>query len=249
MIAVVNSGSPSKPSSDDSRSIHLDGREIPYALLRRPRKTIGLAIDHRGLRVSAPPRASLNEVEALIRQHGEWVLKKLEAWQSAVAVPALEVADGTRLPWLGDELRLAIARGRNQIIWSGDGQTLTLALATGRSPDALLKRALRERAGDILYSRLAEYAKLLGVNVPTLALSSARTRWGSCSSQGAIRLNWRLGHFPLSVIDYVVAHELAHLKEMNHGPRFWAVVEQLCPEWKQRRLELRKLARQMPVLA
>ncbi|MBS1198105.1 MAG: hypothetical protein H6R18_1890 [Proteobacteria bacterium] len=237
----------SKPGETAARSITLGGRDIPYALIRRPRKTIGLAIDHRGLRVSAPPRASLGDVEALLAQHGNWVLKKLDTWQSAPLATGFEIVDGASLPWLGGDLRLTLACGRNQIIWSGDSQTLTLALAAGRSPQALLERALRERAGDVLYGRLVHYAKLLGVAVPALALSSARTRWGSCSSQGVIRLNWRLGHFPLPVIDYVVAHEVAHLKEMNHSPRFWAVVEQLCPDWRQRRLELRRLAKLIPV--
>ncbi|OQA33690.1 MAG: WLM domain protein [Betaproteobacteria bacterium ADurb.Bin341] len=228
--------------------IALDGRDVAYTLMRRPRKTIGLAIDHRGLRVSAPLRASLGEVEALLAQHSGWVLKKLEVWRSAANTQALTINTGTLLPWLGGEVQLILASGRNQFFWSGDGQSLTLALASGRSPAVLLVRALKERAGDLLYARLAHYAKQMGVPVPNLALSSARTRWGSCSCRGTIRLNWRLGHFPLPVIDYVVVHELAHLKEMNHSPRFWAVVEQLCPEWRQRRLELRQLARQMPVL-
>lgn len=231
-----------------SRSVTLKGRDIAYTLIRRPRKTIGLAIDHRGLRVSAPQRATLGEIEALLGQHGEWVLKKLADWQDFQAVRTPEIAHDTRLPWLGGELRLVMASGRNQFFWSGDGQTLTLALSAGRSPSVLLIRALKERAGDLLYTRLAHYARQLGVAVPNLALTSARTRWGSCSSQGDIRLNWRLGHFPLPIIDYVVAHELAHLKEMNHSPRFWAVVERLCPEWRQRRQELRQLARQIPIL-
>lgn len=227
--------------------IVLSGRAVAYTLMRRPRNTIGLAIDHRGLRVSAPPRAGLGEIEALLRQHGDWVLRKLEDWQSRSRVHNQELTQGTRLPWLGSVLELALASGRHQAIWSGDGQRLTLALAPGRPSHPLLDQALRERAREVLAGRLTHYAALLGVSPPALALSSARTRWGSCSSQGKIRLNWRLGHFPLPVIDYVVAHELAHLKEMNHGPRFWAVVEQLCPDWRQRRRELRNLARQMPV--
>ena len=85
-------------------------------------------------------------------------------------------------------------------------------------------------------------------SLPPLRLSSARTRWGSCSHHGGIALNWRLIFMPLAIVDYVVAHELAHLKEMNHSPRFWSVVEQLCPDWKTRRLELRRLAPQIPKL-
>jgi predicted metal-dependent hydrolase len=70
-------------------------------------------------------------------------------------------------------------------------------------------------------------------------LSSAATRWGSCTADGKIRLNWRLVHFPMSLIDYVVAHELAHLKEMNHSPRFWDTVESIFPEFREAREQLR----------
>lgn len=229
--------------------LQLDGRDISYTLFRRPRQTIGLAVDHQGLRISAPVHASQREVEAVLARHASWILKKLADRETLSATPPLTIADGSVLPWLGEALRLAVAQGRQQFFWSGDGQTLTLALAPGRSPSLLLVRALKERAGNILYPRLVHYACQLGVAVPPLTLSSARTRWGSCNCRGAIRLNWRLGHFPLPVIDYVVVHELAHLKEMNHGPRFWAEVESLCPEWRQRRLDLRHLSRQIPLIA
>ena len=110
----------------------------------------------------------------------------------------------------------------------------------------LLEAALRDKARGIFAERLATHAPRLGVAVPPLRLSSARTRWGSCSHHGGISLNWRLVFMPIAVIDYVVCHELAHLKEMNHSPRFWSVVEQLCPDWRRLRLELRQQARQIP---
>ena len=82
--------------------------------------------------------------------------------------------------------------------------------------------------------------------LPRLTLSAARTRWGSCSLRSGIRLNWRLIHFPLHVIDYVVAHELAHLREMNHSPRFWSVVGQLYSDYRAARDELKALAAHCP---
>jgi len=89
---------------------------------------------------------------------------------------------------------------------------------------------------------------LLAVVPPPLSLSAARTRWGSCSTRSGIRLNWRLLHFPLPVIDYVVVHELAHLREMNHSPRFWAIVSGVCPNWQALRVELRVLGKTLPGL-
>jgi predicted metal-dependent hydrolase len=99
---------------------------------------------------------------------------------------------------------------------------------------------LQGEATRIFGERLAAYAVKLGVTFRSYALSSAATRWGSCSSEGRIRLNWRLIHFPLSVVDYVVAHELAHLREMNHSPRFWQTVESIFPEFREARKALKQ---------
>ena len=94
---------------------------------------------------------------------------------------------------------------------------------------------LQTEARALFRERLAIFEARLGVRHRVLRLSSAKTRWGSCSADGRVLLNWRLIHFPLSSIDYVVAHELAHLKEMNHGPRFWATVAGVLPEYEAAR--------------
>lgn len=241
---------PSQPP-DSLRQIELHGRAIPYTLRRSRRRTIGLAIDHRGLRVGAPNAARLVEIEALLRKHGHWVLNKLDSWQGQVPAGPLEVGDGLQLPWQGGTLtvRLAAASSRRSLaVWSADRQEVTLCLAPAANARLHLRKALQQRAGEVLAERLARLAAHYGVAQPPLALSSARTRWGSCSVKGAIRLNWRLLFMPLPVIDYVVAHELAHLKQMNHSPRFWSEVERLCPEWQRRRVELRQLGRDLPNL-
>jgi len=97
--------------------------------------------------------------------------------------------------------------------------------------------------------RVAEYCFRLGRDVPAVKLSSARMRWGSCSSVSGIRLHWRLVHLSPTLIDYVVAHEVAHLVEMNHSPRFWAVMSELYPGWKEARMHLRAAGRALPVIA
>jgi predicted metal-dependent hydrolase len=104
------------------------------------------------------------------------------------------------------------------------------------------------RASTLFCERTTLYARKLGVAVPRVSLSSARTRWGSCSEKGGIRINWRLIHLPLTLIDYVVAHELAHLIEMNHSQRFWAVVASVYPEWRAARRELKSRAAVMPII-
>ena len=98
---------------------------------------------------------------------------------------------------------------------------------------------MQQQARRLLAERLDHYADKLGVRHNAFALTSAATRWGSCTADGKIRLNWRLLHFPLSMIDYVAAHELSHLKEMNHSPRFWETVESIFPEFRDARAQLR----------
>jgi predicted metal-dependent hydrolase len=103
----------------------------------------------------------------------------------------------------------------------------------------LVQSWLQRQARRIFEERCAVFAVRLNVRVRRLALSSAATRWGSANADGSIRLNWRLVHFGLPVIDYVVTHELAHLREMNHSPAFWDVVRSVLPDYEQSRLALR----------
>jgi predicted metal-dependent hydrolase len=238
-----------KPLSDEEtlRTIALGDRIVPYVLRRMRRKTIGLSIDERGLRVGAPRRTSLAEVESLILRHHAWVADKLDEWRSRRRPQRTKIEDGARLPLLGGALELRLALGNNRALWNEhDGARLTLFLRSPTDAGKLLERALRAKALALFRERLTHFAGRLGVAAPPLALSSARTRWGSCNSQSGIRLNWRLVHFPQRVVDYVVVHELAHLREMNHGKRFWALVETIFPDYRELRAELKEEAAHCP---
>ena len=236
---------PSITPPEPARSIVIAGQAVAYQLRRSQRRTIGLAIDHRGLRVGAPTRARIGDIEDLILEHGQWVLDKLAAWRDRPSVDRLEITDGTVIFALGEPLTVVITKlGRAH--WQFGPGTIYLRPDAKHHAGQLLERALREKARAVFAERLAIYAPLLGVAMPALRLSAARTRWGSCNHRGDISLNWRLILMPLAIVDYVVAHELAHIREMNHSPRFWAVVEKLCPDWRHRRLELRQLARSLP---
>jgi predicted metal-dependent hydrolase len=185
------------------------------------------------------------DIEALIRQHGSWVVDKLAKWRDKPAPERFQVVDGSSLPLLGKAVQLrVVTAGRAQCVVSDQHINLAVPVATDAS--RILEQALRHQARAVFTERLAVHSPRLGVAAPPLRLSSARTRWGSCSARGNISLNWRLIFMPLPVVDYVVCHELAHLREMNHSPRFWSVVEQLCPDWQALRLELRRLGRQLP---
>ena len=243
---LLFSGEKPLAADETPRSIALGDRIVPYVLRRAKRRTIGLSIDHRGLRVGAPRRSSLLEVETIILRHGEWVVQKLDEWRTRRRPELLRIVDGVQLPMLGAQLEIRLALGANRAIWGAQESTLTLCLRSPADAGRVLEKALRERARALFVERLAHYAALLGVALPSLTLSAARTRWGSCSLKSGIRLNWRLIHFPRHVIDYVVAHELAHLREMNHSPRFWSVVGQLYPDYRAARDDLKTLAAHCP---
>ena len=150
---------------------------------------------------------------------------------------------------LGEPVRIELLPGRRGVSLR-DGR-LGIGLAPRGEPAALRRRGiawLKDRARTLLGERLALYAASLGVAKPVLTLSGARAQWGMCRDDGHVRLNWRLIHLPLRLIDYVVAHELAHLREMNHSARFWMVVGGLYPDYKAARAELRHSRHRLPVL-
>jgi predicted metal-dependent hydrolase len=228
-----------------SHPLILAGRIVSYEL-RRDRRRLSMRIDERGLRVGAPRAVPVGEIEAFIKSHGDWVLQKLDEFTNHTAPRHLLIHDGARLPVLGDAVAIRVTTGGNRGFWKPD--ELWLAARPNADLAALARRALQRRAMEHFAPRLTATIAQIGKPVPPLALSSARTRWGSCSARSGIRLNWRLIHLPAPLIDYVIAHEAAHLIEMNHSPRFWAVVESLCPDWQHARDELKRQGASLPLI-
>jgi predicted metal-dependent hydrolase len=211
-----------------------DGEQIPYQLERRKRRTIGMRISPHGLVVHAPVRISLQQLNELLLSKANWILTKLRA-QEAHAVEAFAWRDGETLLWLGNEMVLNLRHdAKNRAIVHEPGR-LHVALPTPDDAPSVSRKVLlwyRKEAQADFARRLEILAARLGVKTPPLYLSNARSRWGSCNSRGEIRLNWRLIQAPPPIINYVICHELAHLKEMNHSSRFWAIVERLHPDYK-----------------
>lgn len=237
---------PDRLSDARTRYVLLGARVVAYRLRQGKRRRLSMTIDERGLSVGAPLRIGLKEIEAFIVSHGEWVGKKLDEHVASHASRHLRVSDGARLPLLGGEARVSVVAGANRIGW--DGNTLVIKARAGADCQILARRALQRQAMLVFAERIAHYAGLLGQPPPPLRLSSARTRWGSCSSESGIRIHWRLVHLPPHLGDYVVIHELAHLREMNHSRRFWALVERACPDWRSARDELKAVAPRLPVI-
>jgi predicted metal-dependent hydrolase len=247
---------PVGPSDPPLRRIVLGTQPVDYALRRSTRRSIGFMIDDDGLRVTAPKRVTLADVDNAIRAKQRWILAKLhergERRMLRAQKPPLAWVDGATLPYLGGEITLRLVDAmRSHCSFDAQSRELTVGVAPGLSEWQLKERVKLWYQGEakrLFAERLDLHAPRVGVSYNAFALSSAGTRWGSCTVEGNIRLNWRLIHYPLALIDYVVVHELAHLREMNHSPAFWAVVGAAYPDYDGARLALRKRSHEMPVL-
>lgn len=264
MIALANFRHPRA-----NRETLLGHAVVAYEFKRGKRRTIGFSVGAEGLVVSAPKWVPLYEVDAALREKSNWIIKKLgetrerhERLESA----RIEWKDGTSLPFLGEQIMLVLdprhaftAVGGE--LKSGTGAVLhadtdapqpTLAgapplmlhvgLSHSATPEQIrdaVQAWLMRQAKRVFTERLNHFAPRLDVQWRKLSLSNAGTRWGSARMDGSIRLNWRLIHFNQSVIDYVVAHELSHLRVMDHSPRFWDTVRSVMPDYAALRGQLK----------
>jgi len=235
------------------RELLLSGHRVAYELRRSRRRTIGFVVGAEGLSVSAPRWVGQAEIEAALREKGSWILRKLQEQRERSArleAARVEWREGGTVPFLGDTVILVLDPRTTGAVLHSDPSTLPglprltlhLGLPQTAEPDQIrdvVQSWLQRQARRVFEERCALFAERLGVRMKRLSLSSASTRWGSASADGSIRLNWRLVHFAVPVIDYVVTHELAHLREMNHGPAFWDVVRQALPGFEEARGALR----------
>ena len=228
-----------------NRHAVLQGVTVAYRFERSRRKSIGFTVGPEGLVVRAPGWVPLREVDAAVLEKAAWILAKLQQMRERARLPAMsepEWVHGADLPYLGGTVRLCVlARGQVPDVPEGV-QVLPLSLPPGASSTQLREAAeawFKKKARALFEERLQHYGPQLGVQHQRLTLSSARTRWGRARTDGPIRLNWRLIHLPLAQIDYVVVHELAHLRVMDHSPRFWDTVGEVMPDYRERRRQLR----------
>jgi hypothetical protein len=235
------------------RDIRLGEHLVAYELRRARRRSIGFVVGVEGLSVSAPRWVGVGDVEAALREKAAWILRKLHEQRERaqrLAAARVDWRDGSTIPFLGETVILVLdPRATGAVLHTADDTlpgvprlTLHLGLPQGAAPEQIrdtVQSWLQRQARRLFEERCAWFAGRLGVHMKRLTLSPASTRWGSASADGSIRLNWRLVHFGLPVIDYVVTHELAHLREMNHSAAFWDVVRQALPEFEAARGALR----------
>jgi predicted metal-dependent hydrolase len=223
-----------RPPDDQQIRLSLSGRNVAMALRpSRRAKRIILRIDPLGaVTLVVPRRTSRDEAVAFARSKAEWLNDRLAALPAPVPF-----ADGSELPLLGRAHRIrhapgthGVRIGRGEIVVAGEETHLQRRIA-----DFLRREARRECA-----ERARRFARRLGLSVARVSIRDPKSRWGSCSHKGHLSFSWRLILAPEWVLDYVIAHEVAHLVEMNHGPRFWRLVEKLYPDSVRPREWLRR---------
>lgn len=253
-------GQPVTPDSHDEakqtkqRVTVLAGQAVPYALKRVRRRTIGMLVGPDGLEVRAPRWVGLKEIEAALQEKADWIVRKLsegQALKQRQLEHAIEWRHGACFPYLGRPVQMSLGSDpsggqRHPLLQEGpDRPRLYLGLPPQAQSEQIrdaVQSWLMRQARPHFTQRLDHFATMAGVRWTHLSLSGARTRWGSASADGRIRLNWRLMHLKPALIDYVVVHELSHLKVMDHSAQFWDAVGQVMPDYSLRRKELREHA-------
>ena len=228
------------------RAIVLGKHEVAYTIERVRRRTVGMLIDHTGLRVRASSAVTVLEIERILQLRADWILKSLNKVQNAAPcvsfVPNLAVSDGDVLPILGRSVRIFWQAGVAKIDaqlwlaqqWAGATEAvLILRDVVPTRREKAVRDALTAILLEYLFQRARRYAAAHSLRYRVIALSSAKTLWGTCRSDGTLRLNWRLVFLDVALVDYVLAHELSHTVHMNHSRLFWGKVAELCPDYKR----------------
>ena len=229
------------------RTVALQGQTVPWLLKRTRRKTVGMSIGQGMIQVNAPKWVPVSDIEYILKEISNWLLARLAEWYQSDQhrlLPEQQWAHGATLQYLGKPMTLALAPQLKQVQFDDFRRELQLALST----DARLEQIrdsvhawLQSQAKRFFAARLKVISDQSGRQFSKFSLSNARGRWGSCSEDGHIRLNWRLIHFGQDVIDYVIAHELAHTHTMDHSASFWDEVAEILPNFEEGKQVLRKI--------
>jgi predicted metal-dependent hydrolase len=230
-----------QPAPIEPKSIEIDGKLVVVNFRRNAkckRMVMRLTPNGQGLVVTMSLRASQVEALRFIEASKAWIMKTMEA-----KAPAVSFSDGQKILFKGEHHIIKAAGGRRGVVHCED-QTIIVPGDASHVPRRL-KDWLKVQAKNELIIASQHYANAMGLKYNKLTLRDQSTRWGSCSSGGDLSYSWRLVLAPLHVLDYVAAHEVAHLKEMNHGPRFWRLVLTHCKTTKQSKQWLKDHGREL----
>ena len=221
---------PSSPNSPPHGSLEVGGQRVPLVFVRnlRARRYVLRLRPDGAARVTVPRGGSMAEAKLFAGRNLAWLETQLKRPPPPLPQPW---RPGSEVLFRGELVRLEVEVNGHPVIRLGLEKLLVSALAPDLRP--AVERHLRRLADAELPARVMELATAHQLAVQHVTVRDQRTRWGSCSRRGTISLNWRLVQTPPNVRDYIILHELMHLREMNHSPRFWRQVEAVCPDYLQ----------------
>jgi len=224
-------------------------QSFEYKVIRRPRrKTVGICVKpDQTVQVAIPGCFPLAKVDALVRGKADWIRRKLSQYRNIqTQYQSKQYVSGEYFSYLGRDYRLKVVEGKEQPVILRQG-VLKVGIPHSLSPEQRplsVTRALetwfREQARQYLAGKTAWHAARIQVTPASVGIKSYRSRWGSCHADGRIYFNWRIIMAPPSIVDYVVVHELCHLKHHNHSPDYWRLVESIMPEYRAARAWLKQ---------
>jgi len=237
-----------KNNLQPNRFIAFGNRRIPYQLTRKSRKHIRILVaPDLTVRVSAPPRAKDEQIAQILKQKAHWIARKLDAVKNFHPLPApKEYISGETFCYLGRQYRLKVAKGEKAPA-KLKGKFLNVTVPDKQDRDAVKKVVeswYKQRAEQTVLRYLDKCMNVTerhGIPTAALTLRKMRTRWGSCSSKGRITINTNLIQAPVHCIEYVIMHELCHLKHHNHSKAFYKLLTQCMPDWQKRKEALHKV--------
>lgn len=212
-------------------------------IIRSKCRTVALIVEYDGsVTVRAPMRLSENAIREFAEKHIDWVEKKKAEMRTVTPTQPKQYQPGETFLFLGKEYALEVVPTQRQKLILGD--CFQIAESASGNAELVFQKWYRQQASQLIPDRVKFFAELHQLQYEKIKITSARTRWGSCSPKNTLSFSWRLMLTPPEVIDYVIIHELAHTVQHNHSKRFWSLVEKFLPDYKARRKQLRQYGQQ-----
>ena len=214
----------------------MEGFDFPIEILRTPRtRSAAIQVNGSGVVIRVPKSLSDKRIRELILKRSQWIKTKLREHSERPAIAPREYVSGEGFPYLGKTYRLKVVQGAEQSLKLQAGRLVaTITSRDNQTSDVknLLIDWYQRHADLRLREKVERLAPIVGVKPSSIVVKGYKSRWGSCSSKGDISFNWRIIAAPHRIVDYVVIHELCHMLEHNHSPKFWRHVERHEPDWR-----------------